>query len=104
MRRTPHAWSRLSRKSLTVSVMRAGRSVWCRGLLDAAPVHVEPDLAGGPVDTGHRVGRHGHLAAREPSARIDDDLLHRPVDVVDHEVVDAADRAVACLGLVADQL
>src|SRR3546814_3379308 len=48
-----------------------------------------------PVDAAGPGRRHQHLAARQPVARVDDEKAQAPVGVVDQEVVDVADLAVA---------
>ena len=48
----------------------------------------------GRIDLAHRHRRDQHLASREPSARVHDEVTHGPVHVVEVAILDFADRAV----------
>lgn len=83
----------------------AGR--WPSGLdlgsrLDLLPRQPYGDRALVPVDPVERIGRHAHMAAGQPVARVDHDLAQRPVAVVDAEVIDVAEFPVGRVHAIAD--
>jgi len=63
-------------------------------VLDLLARQVDQQALAFRVDTtyGHR--RDEHPAAGQPSARVDDEVAHRPVDVVEIAAFDLTDRAI----------
>ena len=62
--------------------------------LDVLTRERHDDSPAGRIDLAHRHRRDQHLASREPSARLHDEVTHGPVHVV--TILDFADRAVHC--------
>src|SRR6185312_2013149 len=71
------------------------RRVEFRAGLDGVSREIDMDAALGPVDRTDPLRRDQHLAAGEPVARIDDHVAHAPALLLDQEILDMADVAVA---------
>src|SRR5579864_4401872 len=83
-------------------VGRRIRRIVFRTAFDGFPGHSDGDLVILPTHVIDLPGGKEHALARQPFARVDDDGANGPALVVEHEVVDLADRTVAREDVIAD--
>jgi hypothetical protein len=76
------------------------RWIVCRAVLDPLTIDVEVHQLVRPVDLSGRPRRDQDLLAGPPVPRIDDEVMDAPIGVIDEEILDVADLAVAGIDMI----